>query len=156
SCVNLVCQPQGGGTWLPNGVQTNFPQAMLTGWTQCYAGTYAQSGVLLAGVLGTCSKAKLFFACRPAGSQSITVGAWIERAKVSLIDGINGAGGMGTSWIFANRSNDYGCWAFVPTGDTLPGGNCNLDSGGATHLSWSNFDGTFSAGYRCGLDRNLN
>jgi len=156
TCTNNVCQGAGGNTYLPAGVATNLPVAMLTGWTPCYNDTYASSGILLAQVLNACAKSKLFFGCRFAGSQTILVGAWIPRANVSLLPAINGAqGGNGTQWIFANKVNDYGCWAFVPNGDTLPGGSCDLDSGGPTHLSWSTFDAETAPGYRCGNDSRL-
>ena len=138
------------------GVAQNLPVSSLTGWTQCYSDTYANSGTPLSTILAQCSGAQLLLACRPTGSSTLTLAANAPRADV-IFDtgtGINSTHtANGVNWYFNNSWS----WGFAPGGDSVQRDSCDIDFSTDSNLRmcWHTGSDTINTGYRCG-DNNLN
>jgi hypothetical protein len=152
-CAGNVCT--GGACAVPpalftfSGVASNVPVAELTGWTQCYSDTYANSATPVASILAACSQANLLLACRTTGSPTLTIAAHAPRADVTFDTGTlsvtHDANGVG--WYFNNSFS----WGFAPAGDAVLRNSCDVGNSDASlRLCWHTGGGNINAGYRCG------
>lgn len=140
------------------GVQVNVPQTALTGWTQCFSGTYDQNQPTMSTLLQQCNKAKLLMACRPTGQQSYTLLAMGPRLDVLFDCGTQTnctkqSNGVGFYW------SDQYSWGFAPGGLPVNRNSCDYNDGSqvspALRLCWHTGGGSINSGYRCG-DNDLN
>ena len=149
--------------WWASGVQTNVPVAQLTGWTPCSQGLYSAGGASIAGLLASCSKAKLLLACRPGGGGALAVLAMAPRGDVTFDTGSSNqphdANGVG--WYF---STDWS-WGFAPQGDAVTRSSCDttassFDGFAGAHkdqrLCWHTGGSSLAVGWRCGATDSLN
>ena len=149
--------------WWASGVQTNVPVAQLTGWTPCYQGLYSAGGASIAGLLASCSKAKLLLACRPGGGGALAVLAMAPRGDVTFDTGSSNqphdANGVG--WYFSGNFS----WGFAPQGAAIARNECDtigssFDGYGGPQkekrLCWHTLGGGVNPGWRCGATDNLN
>lgn len=135
--------------WSHVGVTTDVPVADLEQWEPCWSGTY-QAGGLVSDVLSACTGDHIMIACRPAGSQTLTLAAHAPRADVFLEPQVDPASSRheanGVAWYF---SPWYGLAGFGPGGNKASCFNAGQDE----QLCWrvgGNMPLTFNAGYRCG------
>jgi hypothetical protein len=139
------------------GVQQNVAPALLQGWTQCWAGTYADSSPDLGTLLNQCSKAKLLMACRPNNQQNFTLLAMAPRADV-LFDCAQQDNcskvSNGVGWYF---SGSYS-WGFVPAGQATHRFSCDYTDPGnplpfpELRMCWHTGGNSINSGYRCGAN----
>lgn len=138
--------------WVP-GVQQNVDPALLSGWTQCWSGTYADSQPALSTILTQCDKGKLLMACRPVGAANFTLLAMAPRADV-LFD-------CGTQSNCTKQSNGVGwyydesySWGFAPGGLPVNRNSCDYNDGSQIlpeqRLCWHTGGNNINSGYRCG------
>src|SRR5204863_10174647 len=143
--------------YFPVGRQINIPVAQLAGWTECYRDTFNVAGVSLANILAQCSGSKLMLACRPTGSQTLTLAAWAPRPDVLFDPG--GCTNLdhpanGTSWYY-----NLSCsWGFYGPGDGVSRNSCDTAAGAHPEwrLCWHTGGNNLSGGYRCGVTTGLN
>ncbi len=140
-----------------SGVATNVPIANLTGWTQCFSGTYGTTASL-ATIQANCSKANLLLGCRTTGSATLSVAAHALRTDVLFDTGSgqtpHNANGVG--WYYTPSYS----WGFAPQGSVINRNSCDIiDSqtypgGGATdgaqRICWHTSASALSSGWRCG------
>lgn len=147
-------------TYLPVGPQTNVSVDTVTdgGWTECYRDTY-NIGMNADIVLSQCPGGLLMLACRPTGSDTLTLLAQGLRSDVTFDTGVNSnlvhdANGVG--WYFNNTGDgNFGdSWGFIREGDSINKNNCDVANVDANderlcwHLNGDN-------GYRCGATQNI-
>ena len=157
SCMMGKCT----GLYAPSGVQTNVPIAQLVGWQQCYLGNYTDNGIDgIAFVIQGCSKNKMMLACRPKGSNVLSVLAWAPKVDVVFDTGAMNMNmthvANGVGWYFNNTRS----WGFAPAGDPVTLNVCDtaVNPNNGLRLCWTmggRFgapSGTIAAGYRCGAD----
>jgi hypothetical protein len=156
-CCPAGCANDKDCLYWESGVQNNVPLASLTGWTQCYSGTY-DSFTPMSQLLQQCDKAKLLLACRATGQSDLQVVAMAPRADVlfdcsSISSCTHDANGVG--WYY---SDSYS-WGFAPAGSPVNRNSCDIiDSqtypGGASdgdqRICWHTGGGSISSGWRCG------
>lgn len=135
-----------------SGVATDLKVSALTGWTQCYVDTY-NNDMSASDVLSACTKDHLMLACRPTGSDTLTLAAHAPRADVTFDTGgentPNVANGVG--WYF----NDNVSWGFAPEGEEIDLNICDIaTSSPSGRLCWHTQPGL--GGWRCGANTNLN
>jgi hypothetical protein len=178
TCVAGTCTHTPASLYAPVGPQTDVAVSALTGWTLCYADTYANSmwfgdRTPLASIQAACSKARLLLACRASGSTTLTLLAWAPREDVLQPTGApSGAGGdpatahvaNGTAWHYWPGSGSYswGGWGFAAAGSPIYKDSCDIndtsfrvgDGTGALRLcwntGWTSDEGRIDAGFRCG------
>lgn len=153
-----MCCPAGCGgndndcLYWASGVQQNVPQNMLTGWSQCYSGTYIDFADLNT-VLNQCDKSKLLLACRPVGNASYTLLAMAPRVDVLFNCGqqqdcTQQSNGVG--WYY---STDWS-WGFAPGGLSVNRFSCDYNDGSQQspelRMCWHTGGNGISSGYRCG------
>jgi len=160
TCTNGVCH--GGALFTFQGVKTNLPVASLTGWTQCYADKYSDSGALFTDILAACNQENLLLGCRQTGGPTLIVAAHAPRAAVTFATGTGNfpfnANGVG--WYHDGSTS----WGFAPQGDLINRTPCdNLDTlvnpdggNGDKRLCWNAKNGAMFQGYRCGTNNPLN
>jgi len=138
-----------------SGVQTDLPVASLAGWTQCFSDTYKDDGTPLASIFSACAGAKLVMACRPVGSDTLTVAAMGARSDVLFETGYADASttheANGVAWYF----DDNYSWGFANAGDTVQKTACDMEqSSDPEHrLCWHTglgAPGELRFGWRCG------
>jgi hypothetical protein len=129
----------------------------LSGWTQCYSDTYANSGTPLSTILSQCGGTQLLLACRPVGSSTLSLAANAPRADVIFDTGTGNTThtANGVEWYF----NDSFSWGFAPGGDAVNRDSCDFNVGGQVdanlRMCWHTNSGGINDGYRCG-DNELN
>src|SRR5262249_14846106 len=138
--------------------QNNVPVASLTGWSQCFIGTYDQSASLTQ-IQQQCNKAKLMLACRPTGAATLDVLAMAPRDDVlyecgSVATCEHDANGVG--WYYDNSDS----WGFAPAGSPVNRNSCDIvdsmtypgggASDGAQRICWHTGGGSLAGGWRCG------
>ena len=162
-----VCNPNGnpGAAWRPAGVQQNVPVATVLagGFRECFRDTYNDSGTPLDAILAGCAGAELVTACRPLGSDVLTLAALGDRAQViqdtgsPSVDGLSDRGHEhnGVKWYFNNSWS----WGFAPAGEPTNLNSCDFNGGGQSaagqRMCWHTGANTIDGGYRCG-DNDLN
>jgi hypothetical protein len=153
-CVNGSCQQSQLYTF--SGVQNNVPIAQLTGWSQCYIDTYANSSTSLSTILAACSQSKLLLGCRTTGSSTLLVAANAPRVDVIFDTGTSNTphNANGVGWYY----NSSYSWGFAPQGDVITRNSCDtqdsiLSSGvnGGLRLCWHTGNGLINTGWRCGM-----
>jgi hypothetical protein len=155
SCCPAGCNLNNDGDclyWVP-GVQQNVDPSMLTGWSQCWTGTYDQSFPQLQTILSQCDKAKLLLACRPVGQQAYALLAMAPRLDVlfdcgSQTNCTKQSNGVG--WYY---SNSYS-WGFAPGGQPVNRNSCDYNDGSQQfpelRMCWHTGGNNINSGYRCG------
>ena len=138
-----------------SGVANDLKVSALTGWTQCYLDTYNNTALTTAGVLAACTKDHLMLACRPTGSDTLTVAAHAPRADVTFDTGgsdtPNVANGVG--WYF----NDDFSWGFAPEAESIDLNICDISSSSpGARLCWHTQQSPGLGGWRCGATTGLN
>lgn len=137
--------------WSHEGVAKNVAVADLVGWELCWSDSYG-AGKTVASITAACQGDHLMMACRPTGSDKLTVAAHAPREDV-LFPVDYGAGerheANGVNWYWSPTSNIEG---FAPAGelDGCDGNNDGIQSG---YLCWVNDDEVplgFQLGLRCG------
>ncbi len=143
-------------SYLPVGPQTNVPVATVTngGWTECYSDLYIN---LMDSdeVLSDCPGSLLMLACRPTGSDTLTLLAQGDRSDVTFDTGNNADEthtANGVAWYF---SSSWLSWGFASEGDTVNKNICdNSAQDEVDRLCWHiDFD---AGGWRCGDNTSLN
>jgi hypothetical protein len=139
--------------WVP-GVQQNVDPTLLSGWTQCWSGNYADNAPSVQTILTQCDKSKLLMACRPMGSPTYTLLAMGPRLDVLFDCGqqpncTKQSNGVG--WYF----NSSYSWGFAPGGQPVNRFSCDYDGMGAQpfpelRMCWHTGGGSINSGYRCG------
>ena len=150
--------------YYPWGPQTAVDQSALTGWHECWSGTFADTPVL-ADVLAACDGDYLLLASGPADSTVFDVLAAAPRSDVltpTTPDVTHDANGV--SWYFDN-GGWFGAWGFAPAGDPTRRNACDVlgssradGPDGAQRLCWHLLpaDGLLDAGWRSGVNVDLN
>jgi hypothetical protein len=158
ACVGGACSP----LFTFSGVIQDLPIASLTGWSQCYSESYAESVTSIAELRDLCSGSLLMMACRPLGSDTLQLAAYAPRADVLFDTGIGNvpheANGVG--WYF----NGSQSWGFAPSGDDIMRDSCDtrdssidaLGADGELRLCWHTGANAVQGGWRCGRDDRLN
>jgi hypothetical protein len=138
--------------WVP-GVQQNVDPNTLTGWSQCWSGTYDQSFPSLQNILAQCDKQKLLMACRPVGQQAYTLVAMGPRSDVlfdcgSQTNCTKQSNGVG--WYY---SSSYS-WGFAPGNLPVTRNSCDFNDGfqqlPEQRMCWHTGGNNINSGYRCG------
>jgi hypothetical protein len=143
----LVCS---GSVAAFSGVQVNTPISALTGWTQCYLDTYANSSTSLATILAACDKANLLLGCRATGSPTLITFAHAPRADVIFETG-TGANSTHAANNVAWYFNNSWSWGYLPAGQTANRNSCDTNNiGSGDRLCYHTGGGNINAGYRCG------
>ncbi|MFO0759880.1 MAG: hypothetical protein U0359_25570 [Byssovorax sp.] len=139
------------------GVQQNVPPAMLQGWTQCWSGTYADSGPDLGSLLATCNKSKLLMACRPVGQQNFTLLAMGPRLDVTFDCGQQDNCTKQSNGVGFYFSNSWS-WGFAPGGQAVHRFSCDYTDAGNPlpfadqRMCWHTGGNSINSGYRCGAN----
>ena len=157
-CCPAGCANDKDCLYWATGVQTNVPVANLTGWTQCYQGSY-DSNMAMSTLLQQCNKQKLLLACRPTGGGNLSVAAMGARSDVLFECGQSATcshDGNGVAWYY---SDSYS-WGFAPASSPVNRNSCDIvDSqtypgGGASdgdlRICWHSGGGAIASGWRCG------
>jgi hypothetical protein len=153
-CVNGSCQQSQLYTF--SGVQNNVPIAQLTGWSQCYIDTYANSSTSLSTILAACSQSKLLLGCRTTGSSTLLVAANAPRVDVIFDTGTSNTphNANGVGWYY----NSSYSWGFAPQGDVITRNSCDTQDSilspgvnGGLRLCWHTGNGLINTGWRCGM-----
>jgi hypothetical protein len=153
ACVTGTCQPLALFTF--SGIQANLPIASLTGWTQCYLDTYANSATALTTIQTQCSQAKLLLGCRNTGATTLTNAANAPRIDV-LFD--TGTGNVthdanGVSWYY----NTSWSWGYAPLAAGVTRTSCDTTNvADPLRLCWHTSAGLINGGWRCGASTGLN
>jgi hypothetical protein len=158
TCSNGLCVA-GQQLYTFSGVKKSLPVGSLTGWTQCFSDTYSDTLSSVATILQNCNGARLLLACRPAGSNTLTLAAMANRADVTFDTGQANTNvshtANGVSWYF----NSSHSWGFVPQGYQINLNSCdtygivtNPDPNGdsTSRMCWHTSNGNIGSGYRCG------
>lgn len=138
-----------------SGIQTNLPVNDLNGWSECYNTNYADQNAHPEAMMASCTGSKIMLACRPTGSDTLTVAAYADRADVFMDTGrsnnvVHTANGV--DWYF---SPDYSM-GFAPVGEGVRRSSADTqDQSSPYRLSWHTLD-HYSAGWRCGSNVWLN
>jgi hypothetical protein len=152
-CQNIPNPNCGGPTWWASGVQQNVPPFVMTGWTQCFSGTYEKDLTQsLPAIMQLCSKANLMLTCRQVGSPTWALAAMAPRVDVLFDCGSNAScthQANGVGWYFSPSFS----WGFANGGDPVARSQCDTDAG-PLRLCWHTING--SGGYRCGDATGLN
>ena len=136
--------------WAHAGVAHDVPVADLVGWEPCWAGTY-EAGVLVSNLLDACTGDHILLACRPLGSDTLTLAAHAPRDDVFFEPQVDyGANerhnANAVGWYY---SPYYGVVGFAPIGNKA---KCTYD-GQNEQMCWGvggNQPLAFVVGYRCG------
>jgi cysteine-rich repeat protein len=138
--------------WEHAGVAANVPVADLHKWEPCWSDTY-EAGDLVSSLLDACTGDHVLLACRPLGSDTLTLAAHAPRDDVFFEPQVNydanerhNANAVG--WYY---SPYYGVIGFAPMGNKA---NCALD-GQSEQMCWGvggNMPLAFVAGRRCGSE----
>ncbi|NUQ75694.1 MAG: hypothetical protein HUU21_19290 [Polyangiaceae bacterium] len=138
--------------WVP-GVQQNVDPALLSGWSQCWSGTYTDGFPSLQNILAQCDKSKLLMACRPMGSPTYTLLAMGPRLDVLFDCGSQSnctKQSNGVGWYY---SSSYS-WGFAPGGMPVNRSSCDYNDGSQQspelRMCWHTGGGNINQGYRCG------
>jgi hypothetical protein len=153
---NDMCCPAGCGgndsdcLYWASGVLQNVAPATLTGWTQCWSGTYDQNQPLMSTILQQCSKGKLLLACRPTGSAAYTLVAMAPRPDV-LFDCSSNAtcvhNSNGVGWYYS----DSWSWGFAPENEPVSRNSCDVGASQPNlRMCWHSGGQSINTGYRCG------
>ena len=132
-------------------MQQNVAPATMTGWTQCYTGTF-QDDLPVGTVLSQCPKGKLMLACRPVGQANWNLAAMGLRNDVLFDCGSQNScthQANGVGWYFSSSWS----WGFVSGADPVARNSCDTDAG-PLRLCWHT--GQNVGGYRCGDSSGLN
>lgn len=151
--IGVLAAPTKGSAF--TGVQNDVAVSALTGWTQCYLDTYANTGLTTAGVLAACTKDHLMLACRPTGADVLTVAAHASRADVTFDTGETNVPNVanGVAWYFGDDHS----WGFANGGDSIDLNICDISTDNAEQrLCWHTQQSPGLGGWRCGATTNLN
>ncbi len=151
-CCPAGCAVNGDNDCLfwKSGVQQGVEQTALTGWSQCYADTYANGNTAMGDILKACDKGKLLMACRPTGASAFTLLAMAPRPDVTHDCGtqnncVHQANGVG--WYYS----DQWSWGFAPGGLPVSRNSCDVESSSPEQrMCWHSGGGNINSGYRCG------
>ena len=147
-------------SYAPSGVQTNVPEATVTGggWDVCFAEPYDQTGTPVATMQANCNREQVMLACRPVGNPNFTLLAQAARTDVFFDTGASHdthiANDVG--WYFSEQSaGTGGSFGFAPAGEPVYRQSCDWQSTSAHELRMcvhinSGSPSTISGGYRCG------
>lgn len=151
--IGVLAAPTKGSAF--SGVQNDVAVSALTGWTQCYLDTYNNTGLTTAGVLAACTGDHLMLACRPTGSDTLTVAAHAARADVTFDTGETNVPHVanGVGWYFGD---DF-AWGFAAEGDSIDLNICDISTtNGGSRLCWHTQQSPGLGGWRCGTNTSLN
>ena len=149
SLSSAVTTLQGYHTTTFSGIQQNVAVADLSGWQECYRTTYADPNAHPEGMLVACTGSKIMLACRPTGSDTLTLAAQAPREDVFFNTGdrtdiVHNANGV--DWYF---SLDWSM-GFAPQGAGVRRSSADVQDGqDPLRMSWHTND-TYTPGYRCG------
>lgn len=131
------------------GIQTNLPVDSLNGWSQCYSTTYGDSNAHPEQMLAACTGSKIMLACRPTGSDTLTLAAYANREDVFFNTGDHNNAvhtANGADWYF---SYNYSM-GFAPVGEGVQRNSADVrDPSSPYRLSWHTND-SYTPGFRCG------
>lgn len=139
---------------LPSGVLTNLPVADVDtdGFTECWRTYYGNLSESYDNVFySACTDSILMLACRPVGSSTLTVAAWVKRSELMNCQcGTDPASTCllnGASWY----NSDVYSVGYAMGGDTVNRNSCdtntdNPDKRLCWHTSGGNFDGGCALG----------
>jgi hypothetical protein len=154
-CTAGVCQSP-GPLFQFTGVANDIQMAQLSGWSQCFTGTYDDSHTPVGQILMQCNQQKLLLGCRKVGSQVLHVAANADRNDVLFACGTNAScshDANGATWYFDNGYS----WGFARAGDMVTRQSCDIGSGDDNgRLCWHTSGGNMEGGYRCGENIGLN
>lgn len=154
SLESAVATLQGYHLTTFSGIQTNVPLADLSGWSICYSTPY-RDGTHPENIIAACTGSKIMLACRPTGSNTLTLAAYANRNEVFLDTGdrnniVHTANGV--DWYL---SGNYSM-GFAPVGAGVRRSSADVAGfGDGQRLSWHTHDGGVG-GYRCGDSGGLN
>lgn len=147
-----------------SGIAQDVPVSSLMGWQQCYSGVYG-GNYSLATLQADCSGSKVMLACRPTGSDTLTIAAYANREDVFYNTGngnnvVHNANGV--DWYY---SDSYSM-GFAPQGAGVLRHLADIQASGAfgssydnttdLRLSWHTNGGSLIGGWRCGASMWLN
>jgi len=136
--------------WEHEGVAADVPVVDLHKWEPCWSATYV-SGYLVGDLLEACDGDHVLLACRPLGSDTLTLAAHAPRADVFFepqvdYDANERHNANAVGWYY---SPYYGVIGFAPVGNKA---KCTFD-GQNEQMCWGvggNLPLTFDEGRRCG------
>ena len=156
ACVNSdMCCPAGcvndnDCLYWASGVLQNVNPATLTGWSQCWSGTYDQTQPSMNTILQQCDKGKLLMACRKVGTQTLTLAAMGPRADVLFDCGQQSGCTKQSNGVGFYYSNSWS-WGFAKGGDQVTRNSCDVGNTNTNlRMCWHTGGGNINSGYRCG------
>ena len=136
------------------GVRNNVDPATLTGWRECYRGTYGGNEPL-ATVFDDCDGDWLLYACLRSNVVNFQVAAMAPRADVLFAVGVAAAAkheANGVAWYYDTETSI----GFAPGGAAVNRLTCDTaGNADATRLCWHTSDGNINSGWRCGANTNV-
>ena len=145
----------GAGANLLNfaGVRQALPVAAVVagGFRECFRDTYADSVPTLAQIQAGCGGQTLMMACRPTGSNTLTLAAMAPRADVLFDTGAQRGQPLhtanGVDWYY----NASYSWGFAPGGAGADLFSCDVaNTVPEQRMCWHTGGGQIDSGYRCG------
>jgi hypothetical protein len=141
------------------GIQHDVDPDDLTGWTQCYKGTYNEANVDVPG--DDCQGKYIMLACRQVGQTKLALlayAAWDD--AFTDTDGSDRQNrtheANGAEWYYSKGWS----WGFAHKDDSVNTNQCDVNGGENSNdrLCWHMLgnQGTMSGGYRCGSTTGLN
>ncbi len=164
------CPENPAGGYSPCGPQTEVDVAVVEngGWNRCYLGLY-DAGLEPDTIVQSCGGDDLMLACRPVGSNQLTLLAWAPKDDVLRDTGRPGTQvdenvdittvSNGSEWYYGLRAaGSRGSIGFFRAGDDARKNTCDpLTTGSAEQrLCWHVGNGIAIGGYRCGETQGLN
>ncbi|MDH5784677.1 MAG: hypothetical protein OEZ16_03605 [Chromatiales bacterium] len=138
-----------------SGIQTDLAVDNLNGWSECYSTSYADMIAHPEAMEAACTGNKIMLACRPTGSDVLTVAAHANREDVFFVTGDGGNvvhNANGVDWYF---SYNYSM-GFAPEGEGVMRTSADTQNmGSPLRLSWHTHD-HYTGGWRCGSSVGLN
>lgn len=138
--------------WEHEGVAHDVSVSDLHKWEPCWSDTY-EAGDLVSGLLDACTGDHVLLACRPLGSDTLTLAAHAPREDVFFVPQVDYDAGERhlanlVAWYFAPNQGSIG---FAPAGNSA---KCSLE-GQVEQVCWGvggNLPLSFLAGRRCGSE----
>lgn len=157
-----------GPDYLPNGPQTNVPQATVTNdrWVLCHNQSYNVNldDEQIDTIQAKCSKKKVLMACKRVGSTVFNVLAWADKSTVfGTTDrarcrlSCKGNIAQGTKWYRSTPVGALrGAWGFAPSNGRMDLHDTDVGNG-PDRISYfiNNPNQSGLSGWRCGTTTNL-